>query len=57
MDLVFTNPLELVAIVGAVFAVIAITADGETTWFEGVLLMAVYCLFGVAIFFATPRSN
>ena len=54
MNLVFTNPLELIAIVGAVLAVNAIAADGETTWFEGVLLIAVYCLFGVAFLFATP---
>jgi Ca2+:H+ antiporter len=54
MNLVFTNPLELVAIVGAVFGVIAIAADGETTWFEGMLLVAVYCLFGLAFFFAKP---
>jgi len=54
MNLVFSNPLELIAIVGAVLAVNAIAADGETTWFEGVLLVAVYCLFGLAFFFATP---
>jgi Ca2+:H+ antiporter len=54
INLVFENPLELIAIVGAVFAVNAITRDGETTWFEGVLLVAVYALFGLAFFFATP---
>lgn len=54
MNLVFTNPLELIAIVGAVFAVNSIAADAETTWFEGALLIAVYCLFGVAFFFVTP---
>lgn len=54
MNLVFTNPLELIAIVGAVLAVKAIAADGQTTWFEGILLVAVYCLFGLAFFFATP---
>jgi len=53
MNLVFTNPLELIAIVGAVLAVNAIARDGETTWFGGVLLVAVYCLFGLAFFFAT----
>lgn len=37
IDLVFTNPLELIAIVGAVFAVTSIAMDGETTWFEGLL--------------------
>lgn len=54
MNLVFTNSMELIAIVGAVFAVNAIAADGETTWFEGALLVAVYSLFGLVFFFATP---
>lgn len=54
MNLVFTNPLELIAIVGAVFAVNSIAADAETTWFEGALLVAVYCLFALAFFFVTP---
>ena len=51
MNLVFANPLELVAIAGAAFAVNAIAQDGETTWFEGVLLLAVYALLGLAFFF------
>lgn len=54
IDLVFTNPLELIAIVGTVVAVNSIALDGETTWFEGVLLVAVYCLLAFAFFFATP---
>ncbi len=53
MTLVFDNPLDLFAIAGAVFIVNAIAADGETTWFEGVLLVGVYALFGLAFFFAT----
>lgn len=51
MDLVFTSPLELVAIGTVVFAVNAIAHDGETTWFEGVLLLATYVLFGLAFYF------
>jgi Ca2+:H+ antiporter len=51
MDLVFANPLELIAIAGVAFAVNAIAQDGETTWFEGVLLLAVYALLGLAFFF------
>lgn len=51
MDLVFTSPLELVAIGTVVFAVNAIAHDGETTWFEGVLLLATYALFGLAFYF------
>ncbi len=54
MNLVFSNPLELIAIIGAVIAVNSIAADGETTWFEGVLLVSVYCVIGLAFFFATP---
>jgi Ca2+:H+ antiporter len=54
MNLVFTNPLEPFAIAGVAFAVNAIAQDGETTWFEGVLLLAVYALLGLAFFFATP---
>ena len=51
MDLVFTSPLELVAIGTVVFAVNSIAQDGETTWFEGVLLLATYVLFGLAFYF------
>jgi Ca2+:H+ antiporter len=51
MNLVFSNPLHLFAIAGAAFIVNAIARDGETTWFEGLLLVGVYVLFGLAFFF------
>jgi Ca2+:H+ antiporter len=51
MNLVFGNPLELIAIAGSAFAVNSIAQDGETTWFEGVLLLAVYALLGLAFFY------
>ena len=51
MNLVFSNPLELIAVAGVAFAVNAIAQDGETNWFEGVLLLAVYALFCLAFFF------
>lgn len=51
MNLVFENPLELVAIAGVSFTINAIAADGETTWFEGVLLLAAYVVLGMAFFF------
>ena len=54
MNLVFDNPLELVAIASVAFVVNAITRDGEATWFEGVMLVAVYVLLAFAFFFATP---
>jgi Ca2+:H+ antiporter len=54
MNLVFANPLELIAIAGVAFSVNAIAQDGETTWFEGLLLVAVYVLLAFAFYFATP---
>ncbi len=54
MTLVFGNPLGLFAIASAAFIVNAISTDGETTWFEGVLLMGVYLLLGLAFFFSGP---
>jgi Ca2+:H+ antiporter len=50
MNLVFENPLELIAIAGVSFTVSAIAADGETTWFEGVLLVAAYLILATAFF-------
>ncbi|OYV40138.1 MAG: calcium/proton exchanger [Rhodospirillales bacterium 20-64-7] len=56
MTLVFNNPLELFAIAGTAFAINAIAGDGETTWFEGVLLLGVYLLFGIGFFFVAPPA-
>ena len=53
MNLVFENPIELIAIAGAAFIVNSIAQDGETTWFEGVMLLAVYLLFALAFFLVT----
>ena len=54
MNLVFANPLELIAIASVAFSVNAIAQDGESTWFEGVLLLAVYALFVLAFYFVVP---
>jgi Ca2+:H+ antiporter len=51
MNLVFASPLDLFAIASAGFIVRAIAADGETTWFEGLLLVGVYLLFALAYYF------
>jgi len=50
MNLVFGNPIELIAVAGAAFIVNSIAQDGETTWFEGVMLLAVYLLFALAFY-------
>jgi Ca2+:H+ antiporter len=51
MNLVFASPLDLFAIASAGFIVRAVAADGETTWFEGLLLVGVYLLFALAYYF------
>jgi Ca2+:H+ antiporter len=52
MSLVLGSPLDLFAIACTAFIVRAIAADGATTWFEGLLLVGVYVLFGIAFYFA-----
>jgi len=54
MTLVFSNPLHLFAIAGTALIVNSIARDGETTWFEGLLLIGIYCLFALAFFFSAP---
>ena len=49
MDLVFT-PLEVAAVAISVIVVGQISGDGETHWMEGVLLLGVYVLLGLAFF-------
>jgi Ca2+:H+ antiporter len=50
MDLVFT-PLEVVAVILAVGIVTILGMNGRTNWFEGVLLLALYAILGIAFFF------
>ena len=50
MNLVFGNPIELIAIAAVAFGVNAIAHDGETTWFEGLLLLALYAILGMAFY-------
>src|SRR6185436_20090486 len=49
MDLIF-SPLELIAIVMAVYVTRNLIYDGESSWLEGLILMAVYVMFGVGFF-------
>jgi len=51
MPLVF-NAYELVALILAALISTTLIADGETTWFEGVQLLGVYGLLGVAFYYA-----
>ena len=50
MDLIFTT-LEVVAVALSVSIIAFIAHDGETHWMEGVQLIAVYVMLGMAFFF------
>jgi Ca2+:H+ antiporter len=52
MTLVF-EPFELVAIIVTLSIATVITLDGEATWFEGAMLVAIFLLLG-AIFYIHP---
>lgn len=54
MDIVFDNPLELIAVAAVALVVNAIAHDGEVTWFEGVMLLSVYTILALAFFFLSP---
>lgn len=49
MDIVFTV-IELAAIGVSVFIAKSITQDGQTNWYEGLLLLAVYAILGVSFY-------
>jgi Ca2+:H+ antiporter len=51
MALVF-NGYEVAALLLTALITVALTADGESTWFEGFQLVAVYLLLGLVFYFA-----
>ncbi len=51
LPLVF-NALEIAGILLAVFIASYIAGSGESTWFEGLMLLSVYVTLGVVFFFA-----
>ena len=50
MSLVF-NGFEIVSVILSVLIVSLVAMDGETNWFEGVQLLAVYLILAIAFFF------
>jgi Ca2+:H+ antiporter len=50
MNLIF-SPLELLAIVMAIYLTRTLTYDGESSWLEGVMLIGVYVLFGIGFLY------
>jgi Ca2+:H+ antiporter len=51
MALVF-NAYELAGLIFAALISTTLISDGESTWFEGVQLLAVYALLGLVFYFA-----
>jgi Ca2+:H+ antiporter len=54
MNLEFTVP-EVVSVIVAVYVATEICNDGETNWFEGIQLLALYLILGI-LFFFLPAS-
>ena len=50
MDLIFTS-FEVLAITLSVAIMALISQDGESNWMEGVQLLAVYAILGIAFYF------
>lgn len=48
MDLVF-SPLELAALFASALVAAFVAIDGQSNWIEGVMLLAVYVLFALAV--------
>lgn len=56
LDLVFT-PMEIVAVMLAVLAVVVVCINGETNWLEGSMLLALYAILAVAFFYLPTPSG
>jgi Ca2+:H+ antiporter len=56
MDLVFT-PFEVVAVAISVGIMAFISGDGESHWMEGVQLLAVYIIIGMAFYFLPAQGH
>ena len=50
MDLLFT-PFEVLAVLAAALVVNLVAADGESNWFEGAMLLAVYLVLAIAFYY------
>jgi Ca2+:H+ antiporter len=51
MPLVF-NGLEIAAVMLAILVAVHVTNEGESTWFEGLQLLAVYAVIALTVYFA-----
>src|SRR5436305_1887708 len=50
LDLIF-SPMEVVGVLLSVMIVVIVCLNGQSNWFEGVLLLAVYGILGITFFY------
>ena len=55
MSLLF-NPFEIAAIALSVLATVIVVMDGESNWVEGLQLLAVYLILGLAFYLVPSRA-
>jgi calcium/proton exchanger (cax) len=56
LDLIFT-PFEMLAVVLGVAIFSYLVMDGETNWYEGIQLLAVYAVIAVALYFLPASTS
>jgi Ca2+:H+ antiporter len=56
MDLIFTS-MEVLAVAVSVLIMAQVAGDGESHWMEGVQLLAVYAILGIAFFFLPTTGH
>ena len=56
MSLVF-NGFEIVATILSVLIIAEVASDGETNWFEGVQLVALYVMLAIVFYFVSVASK
>lgn len=56
LDLIF-SPMEVAAVLLSVGVLIVVGLNGETNWFEGVLLLAVYAILGITFFYIPTAGS
>jgi Ca2+:H+ antiporter len=56
LNLVF-SPMEVAAVVLSVGIVILLCLNGESNWFEGVLLLGLYAILGIAFFYIPSHGE
>ena len=56
MDMLF-SPLEVVGVFISVGLVVILSRNGQSNWFEGVLLLAVYAILGITFFYIPSAGS